>query len=68
MGQQRFTPEFKDEAVRQVTEKGHSVPEVAVAGLAIMDPVSELAFLADRRRDEAEAIHRRTDYWGFERS
>ncbi len=29
MGQQRFTPEFKDEAVRQVTEKGHSVPEVA---------------------------------------
>jgi len=29
MGQQRFTPEFKDEAVRQVTEKGHPVQEVA---------------------------------------
>ena len=29
MGQQRFTPEFKEEAVRQVTEKGHSVQEVA---------------------------------------
>ncbi len=29
MGQQRFTPEFKDEAVRQVTERGHSVQEVA---------------------------------------
>jgi hypothetical protein len=28
-----------------------------VAGLAIMDPVSELAFWADRRRDEAEAIY-----------
>jgi transposase-like protein len=25
MGRQRFTPEFKDEAVRQVTERGHSV-------------------------------------------
>ena len=29
MSHQRYTPEFKDEAVRQVTEKGHSVQEVA---------------------------------------
>jgi transposase len=29
MSQQRYTPEFKDEAVRQVTEKGHSVQDVA---------------------------------------
>ena len=29
MGHPRYTPEFKDEAVRQVTEKGHSVQEVA---------------------------------------
>jgi transposase len=29
MGHQRYTPEFKDEAVRQVTEKGHAVTEVA---------------------------------------
>ncbi len=29
MGQQRFTPEFKDEAVRQVTERGYKVGEVA---------------------------------------
>ena len=29
MGQQRFSPEFKDEAVRQVTERGYSVQEVA---------------------------------------
>ncbi len=29
MGQKRYTPEFKDEAVRQVTEKGHPVREVA---------------------------------------
>ncbi len=29
MSQQRYTLEFKDEAVRHVTEKGHSVQEVA---------------------------------------
>ena len=29
MSHQQYTPEFKDEAVRQVTEKGHSVQEVA---------------------------------------
>jgi transposase len=29
MSRQQYTPEFKDEAVRQVTEKGHSVQEVA---------------------------------------
>jgi transposase len=29
MSHHRYTPEFKDEAVRQVTEKGHSVQEVA---------------------------------------
>jgi len=26
---QRFTPEFKEEAVRQVVERGYSVPDVA---------------------------------------
>ena len=30
MSAQRFTPEFKEEAVKQVTEKGPSVAEVAV--------------------------------------
>ena len=29
MSQQRYSPEFKDEAVKQVTERGHSVQEVA---------------------------------------
>ena len=29
MSQQRYSPEFKDEAVRQVTERGHSVRDVA---------------------------------------
>ena len=29
MSQQRYSPEFKDEAVRQVTERGYSVQEVA---------------------------------------
>jgi transposase len=30
MGRQRFTPEFKEGAVRQVIERGHSVVDVAV--------------------------------------
>ena len=29
MSRQQYTPEFKDEDVRQVTERGHSVQEVA---------------------------------------
>jgi hypothetical protein len=29
MSNQRYTPEFKEEAVRQVLEKNHSVPTVA---------------------------------------
>jgi transposase len=29
MSSQRFTPEFKEEAVRQVVDRGHSVAEVA---------------------------------------
>jgi len=29
MSSQRFTPEFKEEAVKQVTERGYSVTEVA---------------------------------------
>jgi transposase len=29
MSTQRFTPEFKDEAVRQITERGYAVSEVS---------------------------------------
>lgn len=29
MGTPRFTPEFKEEAVRQITERGYSVIEVS---------------------------------------
>jgi transposase len=29
MSSQRFTPEFKDEAVRQIVERGYSVSEVS---------------------------------------
>ncbi|WP_146741467.1 transposase, partial [Lonsdalea populi] len=29
MGTPRFTPEFKEEAVRQITERGYSVVEVS---------------------------------------
>jgi len=39
---------------------------MGVAVPAILVPVSELAFLkGERRRDKAEAIHRRTDHWDF---
>ena len=43
--------------------------EVILAGLAIRGPVPELAFLkGERRQGEAEAVHLRTDHWGFEGS
>lgn len=29
MGTERFTPEFKEEAVRQVRDRGHSVAEIS---------------------------------------
>lgn len=29
MGTPRFTPEFKEEAVRQITERGYTVAEVS---------------------------------------
>lgn len=29
MSKQRFTPEFKDEAVRQITERGYAVSDVS---------------------------------------
>jgi transposase-like protein len=29
MGTPRFRPEFKEEAVRQIAERGYSVPEVS---------------------------------------
>jgi len=29
MSKQRYTPEFKDEAVRQIIDRGHSVADVA---------------------------------------
>lgn len=29
MSSQRYSPEFKDEAVRQIVERGHSVAEVS---------------------------------------
>ena len=41
MGRQRFTPEFKDEAVRQVTERGHPVTEEQISpegGLVVRMP------------------------------
>ena len=40
MSNQRYSPEFKDEAVRQVVDRGYSVPEVArTSGGFISQPV-----------------------------
>lgn len=46
MGTPRFTPEFKEEAVRQVTERGYSVADVSErlgvsAHSLYMGPVSQ---------------------------
>jgi hypothetical protein len=38
-----------------------------LASPAKLSPVSELAFWADWRRNEGQAIHGRADHWGFER-
>ena len=52
MGQQRYSPEFKDEAVRQVTERGYSVQEVAARiGVSAHSP-------GRNRRDDSIALHR----------
>lgn len=46
MSTRRFTPEFKDEAVRQITERGYSVAEVSarlgVSAQSLYKWVSEL--------------------------
>jgi hypothetical protein len=56
-----------DELIRHVESLPESKRrEAKMAGPFIMGPVSELAFWADRRRDEAKAIHGRADYWRFE--
>lgn len=51
MSSQRFGPEFKEEAVRQVVERGYSVPDVA-ARLGVSAP------LAIRRAAEFSAVRR----------
>jgi len=39
MSNQRYTPEFKDEAVRQVVDRGYRVAEVAVNHQVVREPV-----------------------------
>ena len=55
MSSQRFTPEFKEEAVRQVIERGYSVSEVS-ARLGVsthseveVDPISQTPYCSCRR-------------------
>ena len=52
MGHQRYTDEFRIEAVRQVTEKGHPVREVArQTGGVRPQPVSVGQEIRSSRRD-----------------
>jgi hypothetical protein len=40
MSPPRFTPEFKDEAVRQITERGYSVVSVPFSRLQIENQIN----------------------------
>ncbi len=46
MGTPRFTPEFKEEAVRQITERGYSVAEVSERlGVLILISLTLISFV-----------------------
>ncbi len=44
MSNQRYTPEFKDEAVRQIIERGYSVSEVSERHCRLQKPSSGVPF------------------------
>ena len=63
MSNQRFSPEFKDEAVRQVTERGYSVAEVSqrlgVSGHSLYKWVKAVKpSKAEQRSDELLEVKR----------
>ena len=59
MGTPRFTPEFKEEAVRQVTERGYSVADVLNASAYRLT-----AFISGSgQSDRITAGIRRRIYW-----
>jgi transposase len=49
---QRYTPEFKDEAVRQVTEKGYAVTEVAARLVASIHSLYKWVKTASPSKEE----------------
>jgi len=62
MSQQRYTPEFKDEAVRQVTEKGHSVQEVAAClGVSSHSLSKWVKAASPNGSDRSPALHQNCD-------
>ncbi len=65
MSIQRFTPEFKAEAVRQVIERGYSVAEIAARfGMAYQDPGAD--HYEQRYRERVvKGLHRRAAEFGF---
>ncbi|SHF37491.1 Transposase [Modicisalibacter ilicicola DSM 19980] len=57
MSRQRYTEEFKIEAVKQVTERGHPVTEVAarlgVSGYSLYQGMKRYAKPAEQRQQDA---------------
>ena len=61
MSRQRYTEEFKLEAVKQVTERGHPVVEVVTCHGIF--PPSSIRVRSNRRTDdETSKIHGRADH------
>lgn len=62
MSTKRFTPEFKDEAVGQVTERGYAVSELLEAKSEILRLRAQL-----RRTEKKRGIQKKppaTEIWG----
>ena len=63
MSNQRFSPEFKDEAVRQIVDRGYSVPEVSerlgVSAHSLYKSVK--AVKPDKTDEQAEPVVARTN-------
>ena len=56
MKQARYTEEFKQDSVRQITDKGHPVAEVSERLGVLLQPVSvdeEIRIGQERDRDES---------------
>lgn len=64
MGTPRFTPEFKEEAVRQITERGYSVTEVSDRlGVSAHNLYRWLRAQLKRTEEERDILKKTTRYF-----